>query len=92
MFKKKTILRTPQQMIQEAEQKVTDAFIMFQQAHDAVEEADKANRESIEENDKRLVSLDAQVKSVETEKQRALDNLKANAGVKARLLEFIPQK
>jgi archaellum component FlaC len=91
-FNKRQVLRSPQQMFQEAEQKIQDAFSMFSQAHNAVEEADRMIMESVEENKKVLTSLEAQVESVANDIQKAQDNLQANSALKARLKEFIPQR
>lgn len=91
LFKQKERLKSPQEKFQEAEQKVQDAFIMFSQAHDAVDEADKMIIESKEENEKILQSLKAQVVNVENDIVRAEDNLQANKALKERLLDFIPK-
>jgi uncharacterized protein Yka (UPF0111/DUF47 family) len=90
-FKNSKVAKSPEMMFEEANQKVQDAFIMFKQAHDAVEEADKLIEESLQEDYKTLDALEAKVDSVKNNLIKKQDNLTANSALKTKLKEFIPQ-
>lgn len=86
--KKKIILDTHAR-VDKAQLKVNSAFIMFQQAHDALEEVDIELNETLAESEKRLASLQGQLENEKFAMAKAVDQQNANNKLKQQLQPFL---
>ena len=75
--------------IEAAQNKVNEAFIMFQQAHDSLEEANKELKATVEQSDSKVISLNAQLSTEQAARQKALDQHEANEKLKEQLKPFL---
>lgn len=85
----KPVSLSSQAKLEAASTKVTEAFIMFQQADDSIKEADKEIHAFLEENKKEIASLDAQRENKIKLNNRAMDELQANKRLSEKLADFI---
>lgn len=82
-------VETPEQIIEKAQNKVNEAFGMFQQAHDAIEEANFKHELAKEEAVKETESLKSQLANKERTVQKADDEIAANKKLQERLKDFL---
>jgi len=92
LFKKKRKYLTPDEKIEAASTKVNGAFIMFQQAHDALEEAKGELSQAVTEADDRINSLRAQLEVAESTKDKALKDIDKYDKLDDKILEFTIQE
>lgn len=90
LFKrKKKIQLDTQAQIDIAKDKVNEAFIMFQQAHDTVDEANDKLAITIDESNLKIASLTSQLENEQSVKQKAIDQYETNQVLKQQLKPFL---
>jgi hypothetical protein len=90
LFKRKKKMNLDTNSLAEAAQnKVSEAFIMFKQAHDAVEEAQQELTNAFQESYRKIDSLKGQLKNEEIARQKVADQFDANQKLKEQLKPFI---
>ena len=87
--KRKEEIATPEMQIMDAQTQVNNAFIMFQQAQDSIDEANKKLDCACKEFDKEIESLRSKLEQKEASRQRALDEMKANNGLSEKIAPFV---
>lgn len=87
--RKREPILTPEQKIEAAQSKVNSAFIMFQQASDALTEANEELHGAVVESDNTIQSLKAKLDKEEYTKQAAQDEITANNKLAEKLSDFI---
>lgn len=86
--KKKVDLGTKEH-VEIAKQKVNDAFIMFHQAQDAIDESNAKLYLASIKAENEIESLNAQKSNAEKVKQEALDTIEANKKLSEQLKPFL---
>jgi hypothetical protein len=89
IIKKKEVALTPEQKIDKARVEANSALIMFQQARDSLQTANKAIDEAVVEIDNEEAALENQLLKLRERKASALKDKAKNAEVDAKLADFI---
>ena len=90
IFRRKSkIVLDAQAKVEAAKGKVNEAFIMFSQANDAIQEANKELLNAAEEAEKDQKSYEAKAYSKAQLKEKALMAVKANNKLSEKLQDFL---
>jgi hypothetical protein len=89
LFRKKKIDLDTNALTDAAQGKVSEAFIMFQQAHDALDEAQDQLTEIYLESAKKIDSLKAQLENEKNALQKVKDHVNVNEKLKEQIKPFI---
>lgn len=87
--RKKKINLDTHARIEAASLKVNNAFIMFQQAHDALDESNAELNEALTESQKKINSLQGQLENEKAAMAKAVDQQNANEALKNQLKPFL---
>jgi hypothetical protein len=89
IIKKKEVALTPEQKIDKARGEANSALIMFQQARDSLQTANKAIDEAVAEIDNEEAALENKLLKLRERRESALKDKAKNAEVDAKLADFI---
>lgn len=91
MFKKKNKVVTisTAEKTELAKQKINEAYILFQEAHDSLNQANEKLKEISDESSKKLMILSSQIEDETIARQNVLDHISANNKLKEQLKPFI---
>lgn len=92
LFKKKPKQLTPEEKIEAASTKVNGAFIMFQQAHDALVEAEKELERVVSETERNMDSLRAQLSEQDHIRRKAMNDINTYKKLDSKIAEFTAQE
>lgn len=87
--RKRKLILSPEAKFQAAKGKVNEAFIMFQQANDAISEANNELNEAVTQTDKQISSLENSLNTEKQRKQSMLTEIELNKKLAQQLEPFI---